>query len=118
MLIGLFVVRLVPLHPTSSHATIEGYDSLPSADTIVFVGEGQVTVDTEAQAEARAEVDSAPLLSHEQEPPLYQVPIPPPGVELQERSVGDKDVLPDIHGMRLWLTPDFYLIFMIMGICG
>ena len=123
MLIGLFIVRPIPLHPTSSRATIEGYDSIPSGDGVVVVGEAQVTLDPEGIAEEEA--DSAPLLPHGQEHSSYQVPVLPsavgfnPSVGLHhERSVGDKSGLPDIHGKRLWVTPDFYLVFMIMGICG
>ena len=124
MLIGLFIVKPVPLHPTSSRATIEGYDSIPSGDGVIFAGEAQVTLDPEGDCEAEAEADSTPLLRHEQEPSSYQVLVPPSAVELNpsvslhnERSVGDKDGLPDIHGKRLWVTPDFYLIFIIMAIC-
>lgn len=122
MLIGLFIVKPVPLHPTSSRAAIEGYGSIPSGDGVVFVGETQVMSDPEGNAEEEA--DSAPLLPHEQEPGSYQVPFPPSAVELNhsvslrhERSVGEKDGLPDIHGKRLWATPDFYLVFVITGIC-
>jgi hypothetical protein len=125
MLIGFFIVKPVPLHPTSSRATAGGYGSIPSEDGVVFVREAQVTLDPERNTEEEAEADSAPLLPHEQEPSSYQVPVPPPAVELNpsvslhhERSVGDKDGLPDIHGKRLWVTPDFYLVFVIIGICG
>lgn len=118
MLIGLFIVKPVPLQ-THSHASAEGYDPVPGGDSFVFVGEAQVALDTEADA------DTAPLLSHEQEPSSYQAPFLPSVVELnppvslyRERNVGDKGGLPDIHGKRLWATPDFYLVFVIMAICG
>ncbi|KAI9566752.1 major facilitator superfamily domain-containing protein [Boletus coccyginus] len=118
MLIGLFIVKPVPLQ-THSHALAEGYDPVPGGDSFVFVGEAQVALDTEADA------DSAPLLSHEQEPSSYQAPFLPSAVELnppvslhRERNVGDKGGLPDIHGKRLWATPDFYLVFVIMAICS
>jgi len=107
MLIGLFIVKPVPL-PTSSSPTIEGYDSIPSGDGVVFAGEAHVTLDPEGDAEAEAEADSTPLLPHEQEPMSLH----------NERSIGDKDGLPNIHGKRLWVTPDFYLIFVIMAICS
>lgn len=127
MLIGLFMVKPVPLPSTSYNtgheATIEGYDPIPSGDTVVFMGESQVALDSEV--DAHVDVDSAPLLPRDQEQSLYQVPSPHPAVELnppvssnRERSVGERDGLPDIHGKRLWLTPDFYLVFIIMGICG
>ncbi|KAH0839347.1 major facilitator superfamily domain-containing protein [Lanmaoa asiatica] len=118
MLIGLFIIKPVPLPPTSS---IEDYDPIPSGDAVVFIGESQVALGPEVDAEAH--VDSTPLLSHEQEHSSYQVPVPPSTVKLnspaslhRERSVGDRDGSPDIHGKRLWFTPDFYLVFMIMGI--
>ncbi|KAG6375350.1 major facilitator superfamily domain-containing protein [Boletus reticuloceps] len=125
MIIGLFIVKPVPLHPTSSHTMVEGYDSIPTGEGIVFVGEAQVAMDSEADVDADA--DSAPLLPHEQETSSYQASLPTSAVKLnppvhlhRERSVGnkDKDALPDIHGKRLWLTPDFYLVFMIMAICS
>lgn len=127
MLIGLFIVKPIPLPPTSLNArcetTIEGYVPIPSGDAVVFVGESQVASDSEVDAEV--DVDSVPLLSHEQEQSSYQVPVPPSAVKLNlpvnshhEQSVGDKDELPDVHGKGLWLTPDFYLVFTIMAICG
>ncbi|KAG8220377.1 major facilitator superfamily domain-containing protein [Butyriboletus roseoflavus] len=127
MLIGLFIVKPVPLPPTSLNAqdetTIEGYDPIPSGDTVVFMEESQLASDSEVDAEV--DVDSVPLLSHEQEQSSYQVPVLPSAVKSNlpvslhhEISVGDKDGLPDIHGKGLWLTPDFYLIFTIMGICS
>ena len=82
MLIGLFIVKPVPLHPTSSRATIDGYGLIPSGDGVVFVGETQVTLDPEGYAEAEEEVDSVPLLPLEQEPSSYQVPVPPSTVQL------------------------------------
>lgn len=127
MLVGLFIIKPVPLHSTSSRTAVEGYDPIPSGDGIIFVGEGQVAVDPEADAEAEteAEADFAPLLSHEQGPSSYQVPVPPSSVKLNppanlhsERNAGEKDGLPDIHGKRLWLTSDFYLIFIVMSICA
>lgn len=116
MLIGLYIVKPVP---PSTHTTIEGYSYIPNGDGVVFVGEAQVAMDSEA-------TDTAPLLRHERESGLYHVPLSPSTVELyptatlhhDERSAGDRDDLPDIHGKRLWLTPDFYLVFLIMGICG
>ena len=124
MLIGLFIVKPVPLRPTSSRATIEGYDAIRNGDGVVFVEEAQVTLDPEGDNEAEAEADSAPLLPHGQEPSSYQALVPPsavelnPSVSLHEGSVGDKEGSPDVHGKRLWVTPDFYLVFTIMAICG
>ncbi|KAF8121388.1 major facilitator superfamily domain-containing protein [Boletus edulis] len=104
----------IPMIIGLSHTMVEGYDS-------IHTGEAQVAMDSEADVDADA--DSAPLLLHEQETSSYQASLPTSAVELnppvhvhRERSVGDKDALPDIHGKRLWLTPDFYLVFMIMAI--
>lgn len=79
----------------------------------------------EADEDEDAETDSvsAPLLSHDQETSSYRVPVPRSVAELNpsssyhEKGVVDEDGLPDIHGMRLWSTPDFYLVFLIIGIC-
>ena len=108
MLIGLFIVKPVPPVPATLNArsTTDGYDLIPSGDTAAD-GEPEVmlspVVDTEADA------DSAQLVPHELEPRVSLHP---------ERSIEEKDVLPDIHGKQLWLTPDFYLFFVIIAICG
>ena len=80
MIIGLFVVKPVPLRPKNSRATIEGYGPIPSGDGVVFVGETQVTLDPEGYTEVEEDVDSVPLLPLEQEPSSYQVPVPPSAV--------------------------------------
>ncbi|KIJ58855.1 hypothetical protein HYDPIDRAFT_101889 [Hydnomerulius pinastri MD-312] len=52
------------------------------------------------------------------------IPLPPSSSSARHdvtdgRGRGEgKDGLPNIYGKQLWLTPDFYLIFTIMGICS
>ena len=126
MIVGLFIVKPVPVYPSSSRASIDGYDPIPTGDGVVFVGEAPVALDLEGDVEGEEEADSVPLVPLDQEPSSYQVPVPPSAVQLtsfsaslhHERCVGDKDGLPDIHGKQLWVTPDFYLVFVIIGICG
>lgn len=125
MLMGLLIVKPVPL-PTRSNApsisTIEGYDPIPSNATIFI--EPQTTLGPVMDTEADS--DSTPLLSHEREPTSYRVLVPStidvdldPSVCLRpQRNVGDRDVLPDIYGKQLWLSPDFYLLFVIITICA
>ncbi|KAG9309730.1 major facilitator superfamily domain-containing protein [Chiua virens] len=120
MLIGLLIVKPVPLPPWD-RATNEGYDPVLSDDAVIVVAEPQVGLGQEVNAEA--ETDSAPLLSHQRGTKVHQDSIPPSGVESNtamalnhERNTGDEDVLPNIHGKRLWLTSDFYLVFIIMAI--
>ena len=118
MLIGLLLVKPVPLPQTSSNTqdglAIDGYDPIQRANTALCP-----ETDTEADA------DSAPLLLHKQGPGSYQVSVSvsaaemnPPVGSHHERSFENKDMLPDICGMRLWFTADFYLVFVIMAICG
>ena len=78
MIIGLFIVKPVPVHPSSSRATIDGYDPIPTGDGVVFVGEAPVMLDLEGDVEGEEEADSVPLVPLDQEPSLYQVPVPPP----------------------------------------
>ena len=123
MLVGLFIVKPVPPHATSSYALAGGYDFVPSEDNFALVGVAQAALDTEAEVEEEA--DSALLLSHEQRFSSDLAPLPPSAIGLnspvslhREKSIEDKDGLPDIHGMQLWVTPDFHLVLMIIGICA
>ena len=79
MIIGLFVVKPVPVYPSSSRASIDGYDPIPTGDGVVFVGEAPVSLDLEGDAE---EADSVPLVPLDQEPSSYRVPVPPSAVQL------------------------------------
>ncbi|KAF9224559.1 MFS general substrate transporter [Gyrodon lividus] len=126
MLIGLFIVRPVPLPSPSSgtrhDATTEGYDPIHSGEAAVFITDPEEE-EIGAQADAE-EPDCAPLLSPEYENGSYHVPEPSSAVEMNparslSRGRGEgKDGMPNIHGKQLWLTPNFYLIFTIMGICS
>ncbi|KIK95475.1 hypothetical protein PAXRUDRAFT_378249 [Paxillus rubicundulus Ve08.2h10] len=111
MLVGLFIVRPVPLPLPSSgtrhDTTTEGYNPIPFGDA------------EEAEIDAE-DADSAPLLSHRS----YHLSEPSSAVEMNfTRSLSrergeEQDRMPNIHGKQLWLTPDFYLILTIMGICS
>ncbi|KAF8839371.1 MFS general substrate transporter [Paxillus ammoniavirescens] len=120
MLVGLFIVRPVPLPPpnlgTRHDTTTEGYNLIPIVDAGVFIADpGEAEIDAE-------EADSATLLSHEYERSSHYLSEPSSSVEMTppwspSRGRGeDKDGMPNIHGKQLWLTPDFYLILTIMGI--
>ncbi|KAI9566753.1 hypothetical protein HD554DRAFT_2329595 [Boletus coccyginus] len=76
MLVGLLIVKPIPLNPTSSYALAEGYDFAPSEDNFALVGMTQVALDAEADFEEEA--DSAPLLLHEQEFNSDRSPLSPP----------------------------------------
>ncbi|KAF9236916.1 major facilitator superfamily domain-containing protein [Melanogaster broomeanus] len=118
MLIGLFIVRPVPLPSpgtTSTTTTIEAYDPIPSADAAVFLADPELVEPEDG--------DHAPLLSHGYENSSYHVPEPSVSVEMHparslSRGRDGKDGLPNIFGKQLWLTADFYLIFTIMSICS
>ncbi|KAH7881863.1 major facilitator superfamily domain-containing protein [Phlebopus sp. FC_14] len=118
MLIGLFIVRPVPLpSKTDSHHqvpdVVDGYDPIPSGDAAVFIGDEELDAQADTEESSRA-----PLLAHGSEHSSYQVPEPSSAVEMHparslSRQRGD---LPNIHGKQLWLTRDFYLLFTIMAI--
>jgi hypothetical protein len=126
MLLGLVIVRQVPLPPVSSKLGVEGglrgregYQPIPSNEAAVFIGENG---------------SHAPLLDptseHEQEVSNYHVPESSTAVELlQDRSSskGSRTTRsvsrgkpvhdgPNIYGKQLWLTPDFYILFVIMSL--
>ncbi|KIK91177.1 hypothetical protein PAXRUDRAFT_831061 [Paxillus rubicundulus Ve08.2h10] len=111
MLIGLFTIRSVPLplsSPRTRHdTTTEGYAPIPIADAGVCIANSE-------EAEIDLEEAYAPLLSHEHERNPHHVPEPSSPVEIN-RARGEE---PNIHGKQLWLTPDFYLIVTILGICS
>ena len=128
ILVGLLIVKPVPLTPTSPNSrdrsATNGYSPIQGEDTGVFTGELQ-EVTPASEGDTEADADSAPLLLHEQGgSELCPVPNSPSAIELRpqtgvhdEMDIGDKGKLPDIHGKQLWLSPDFYLVFVIMAIC-
>ena len=112
----LNVYKPVYCQTCPSKLTVNNFTS--DVDNIIFIRETQMVMNPGAAT------DSMPLLQHEQESTSYHVALSPSVVELNppealhcERGVGDNDALPDIHGKQLWLTPDFYLVLVIMAIC-
>jgi hypothetical protein len=126
MLLGLVIVRQVPLPPVSTKLGVEGglrgregYQPIPSNEAAMFIGENG---------------SHAPLLDatseHEREVSNYHIPESSTAVELlQDRSTSrgsratrsvsrGKPVHdgPNIYGRQLWLTPDFYILFVIMSL--
>jgi hypothetical protein len=123
MLLGLVIVRQIPLPLTSSELGVEGElpgrggYHIPSSETTLFIG---------------ANGSRAPLLDptseREQEVSDYHVPESLSAVGLlQDRSisrgsrtsrrVSREKPMHDIYGRQLWLTPDFYLLFTIVSLC-
>ncbi|OJA21335.1 hypothetical protein AZE42_07120 [Rhizopogon vesiculosus] len=126
MLLGLVIVRQVPLPPASSRLGVEGglrgreeYQPIPSGDAALFISDNNSH-------------DSLlnPTSAHGQEVSNYHVPEASTAVELvQDRSTSrgsratrsvsrGKTVHdgPNIYGKQLWLTPDFHLLFTITAL--
>ncbi|KAG2124677.1 major facilitator superfamily domain-containing protein [Suillus clintonianus] len=125
MLLGLVIVRQIPLPPASTTLGIEGglhgreeYQSIPSGDAALFIRENDSNTSLLDPTE------------HVHEASNYHVPESSTAVELvpdriasrgssikrdasRAKSVHDG---PNIYGKQLWLTSDFYLIFVIMSL--
>ncbi|KAG1897612.1 major facilitator superfamily domain-containing protein [Suillus fuscotomentosus] len=125
MLLGLVIVRQIPLPPPSTTLGIEGglrghegYRPIPSGDAALFIHENDSNTSL---------LDPTELVH---EAPNYHVPESSTAVELvsdriisrgssarrsasRARPVHDG---PNVYGKQLWLTPDFYLIFVIMAL--
>lgn len=124
MLLGLVIVRQVPLPPASSRLGVEGglrgreeYQPIPSGDAALFISDND-----------SHDALLNPISAHGQEVSNYHVPEASTAVELvQDRSVsrgsratrsvsrGRHDG-PNIYGKQLWLTPDFHLLFTITAL--
>jgi hypothetical protein len=122
MLLGLVIVRQIPLPSTNSELGVErglhgrgGYH-IPSSETTLFIGENG---------------SRTPLLDptseHEQEVSNYHIPESLSAVGLlQDRStsrgsrtsrrVSREKPTRDVYGRQLWLTPDFHLLFTIVSL--
>ncbi|KAJ8588017.1 hypothetical protein M405DRAFT_740986, partial [Rhizopogon salebrosus TDB-379] len=122
MLLGLVIVRQIPLPTTNSELGVErelhgrGEYHIPSSETTLFIGENG---------------SRTPLLDptseHEQEVSNYHIPESLSAVGLlQDRStsrgsrtsrrVSREKPTHDIYGRQLWLTPDFHLLFTIVSL--
>lgn len=122
MLLGLVIVRQIPLPPASG---IEGglhgreeYQPIPGGDAAVFIRENDSNTSLIDPTE------------HEHAPSNYHVPESSTAVELVPDGIVSRGSSvrrsasrgkpvhdgPNIYGKQLWLTPDFYLMFMIMAL--
>jgi hypothetical protein len=125
MLLGLVIVRQIPLPPPSTTLGIEGglhgreeYQPIPNGDTALFIREN------DSHTSLLDPTEHVHVASN------YHVPEPSTTVELvpdrivsrgssarrstsRAKSVHDG---PNIYGKQLWLTPDFYLVFVIMSL--
>lgn len=130
MLLGLVIVRQVPLPPASARLGVEGglrerdgYQPIPSGEAALFIGNNS----SESPL-----LDSTP--DHEQQVSNYHVPESSTAVELvQDRSISrgsranrsascgksmhDMHDGPNIYGKQLWFTRDFHILFIIMALC-
>jgi len=127
MLLGLVIVREVPLPPASARLGVEGglrgrdgYQPIPSGEAALFIGEN---------SSQSLLIDPTP--EHEQEVSNYHVPEASTAVELvQDRSISRASRAnrsascgksmhdgPNIYGKQLWFTRDFHILFTIMSLC-
>lgn len=125
MLLGLVIVRQIPLPPPSTTLGIEGclhgheeYQPIPSGDAALFIRESD---------------DHTSLLDpteHVHEASNYHIPESSTAVELVSDQIASRGSSvrkttsrakpvhdgPNVYGKQLWLTPDFYLIFALMSL--
>ncbi|KAG2072860.1 MFS general substrate transporter [Suillus decipiens] len=125
MLLGLVIVRQIPLPPLSTTLSIEGgvhgreeYQPIPSGDAALFISGNN-----------SSHTSLLDPTEHIHEASNYHVPEPSTAVELvpdrivsrrsSSRSTSRAKPVhdgPNVYGKQLWLTPDFYLIFIIMSL--
>ncbi|KAI6035885.1 major facilitator superfamily domain-containing protein [Pisolithus marmoratus] len=106
MLIALFVMRPVPLPPTHPRRKDDengDYELIPSGEVVPSIAEPDV--DTTSVVG-----DSYVPLSDVQ----HENGISSASETVCNHSHSRLDGLPDIHGKMLWMTPDFYLLCMIL----
>lgn len=124
MLLGLVIVRQIPLPPPNTTLGIEGglhgreeYQPIPSGDAALFI---------------RGSDSNTSLLDteHTHGASNYHVPESSTAVELVSDQIVSRGSSvrmstsrakpvhdgPNVYGKQLWLTPDFYLIFAIMAL--
>ncbi|KAG1838706.1 major facilitator superfamily domain-containing protein [Suillus subalutaceus] len=125
MLLGLVIVRQIPLPPPSTTIGIEGglrgreeYQPIPSGDAALFIRGNDSHTSLLDPTEQVHETSN------------YHVPEPSITVELvPDRIVSRGSSVrrstsrakpvhdgPNVYGKQLWLTPDFYLVFLIMSL--
>lgn len=125
MLLGLVIVRQIPLPPPSTTLGIEGgphgreeYQPIPSGDAALFICGND------------SHTSLLDPMEHVHEASNYHVPEPSTPAELvPDRIVSRGSSVrrstsrakpvhdgPNVYGKQLWLTPDFYLVFVIMSL--
>ncbi|KAG2365268.1 major facilitator superfamily domain-containing protein [Suillus spraguei] len=125
MLLGLMIVRQIPLPPPSTTLGIEGgvqgreeYQPIPSGDAALFMSGND-----------GSHTSLLDPTEHLHEASNYHVSEPSTAVELvPDRIVSRRSSIrstsraklvhdgPNVYGKQLWLTPDFHLVFIIMSL--
>ncbi|KAL4067164.1 major facilitator superfamily domain-containing protein [Scleroderma yunnanense] len=111
MLVALFVMRPIPLPSTRPGSMTE---AVPSREAIPFIPE--LDIDSVRVAEEDSRV---PLLGDRSGSGNYRVGQSSSAVEIGHVEDGDQpwtDKQPNVHGIQLFMTPDFYLILTIMSL--
>jgi len=118
ILLALFVVRPVPLPPTCISPEmngIEGYEPIPTGDMIPLTPGSDIDMVRIPTRESCANLPEDQLEDGGRHSPEL-----PSTVEMgweKEQSHSQVDALPDIHGIQLLTSPDFYLIIAIIALC-
>jgi hypothetical protein len=125
MLLGLVIVRQIPLPPPSTTLSIEGglhgreeYQPIPSGDAALFIRESDSHTSLLDPTERVHEASNYHVPESSTAVELVSDQIVSRGSSLRRSTSRAKPVHdgPNIYGKQLWLTPDFYLIFVIMSL--
>ncbi|KAG1740236.1 major facilitator superfamily domain-containing protein [Suillus paluster] len=110
MLLGLLIVRQIPLPPARTTLGVEGglgreeYQPLPTAPPFFWGHEHAASNYHVPESSTAVELVPDQIISR--------------GSSVRRSTSRGKHVYdgPNIYGKQLWLTPDFYLMFLIMGL--
>lgn len=94
---------------------IEGYEPIPTGDMIPLTTGSEIDMVSIPAGEVCAHLPEDQL-----EDGGRHSPEPSSTVEMgleKEQSHSQVDALPDIHGIQLLTSPDFYLIIAIIALC-
>ncbi|KAL4075470.1 major facilitator superfamily domain-containing protein [Scleroderma citrinum] len=115
MLVAYFVVRPVPLPPACTSPMMngnEGYEPLPTGDMIPLTTGSEMT-------DIPAGESGGHIPEDELENGGHNIPELSPPIEMdwvKGQGHARADGLPDIHGIQLLRSPDFYLIVAIISL--
>ncbi|KAL4067163.1 major facilitator superfamily domain-containing protein [Scleroderma yunnanense] len=114
MLVAYFVVRPVPLPSTCTSPMIngnEGYEPLPTGDIIPLTPGSEMMIPA-GESGVHIPEDQLEHGVHHSSEPSHAIEMD----WVKDQSRSRTDGLPDIHGIQLFRSPDFYLIVVIISL--